>query len=77
MQQSNVIFAYLLIAFLLYITLKGELGDYINLLRGGPGGAKPGEASASNDNLKNSAQGLINNVGNLNDASKAILDIFG
>lgn len=35
MQQSNVIFANLLIAYLLFITLKGKLPIYITLLRGG------------------------------------------
>lgn len=35
MQQSNVIFANLFIAYFLFITLKGELPTYLNLLRGG------------------------------------------
>lgn len=35
MQQSNVIFANLLIAYVIFITMKGELPQYIDLLRGG------------------------------------------
>lgn len=34
-QQSNVIFAALLIAFILFITNRGELPTYLTLLRGG------------------------------------------
>lgn len=34
MQQSNVIFGALLIAFIMFITLRGELQTYISLLRG-------------------------------------------
>ena len=35
MQQSNVIFANLFIAYFLFVTAKGELPSYIDLLRGG------------------------------------------
>ncbi len=35
MQQSSAIFANLLIAYLLFITLRGELPIYLTLLRGG------------------------------------------
>lgn len=42
MQQSNVIFGALLIAFIVYITARGELATYIQLLRGG--GAQAGAA---------------------------------
>lgn len=34
MQQSNVIFAALFIAFLVYIVTKGELSTYIGFLKG-------------------------------------------
>lgn len=34
MQQSNVIFAALFIAFIVYITTKGELATYIGFLKG-------------------------------------------
>lgn len=34
MQQSNVIFAALFVAFVVYITSKGELPNYINILKG-------------------------------------------
>lgn len=34
MQQSNFIFGVILIAFIVFITVRGELPDYISLLRG-------------------------------------------
>jgi hypothetical protein len=34
--QSNVIFAYLLIAYLIFITMRGELPIYMGFLLGGP-----------------------------------------
>jgi hypothetical protein len=34
-QQSNVIFGALLIAFIVFITLRGELPTYLTILRGG------------------------------------------
>jgi hypothetical protein len=47
MQQSNVIFAYILIAYLFYITLKGEFSTYIDLLRGGGQEATPSVAGSA------------------------------
>jgi hypothetical protein len=35
MQQSNFIFGMMLLAFIVYITVKGQLQNYITLLRGG------------------------------------------
>lgn len=43
MQQSNVIFGFLLFAYFLFITLRGELATYITLLRGG--GAQPAQTA--------------------------------
>lgn len=35
MQQSNVIFGFIAVAFVVFITMRGELPTYIQLLRGG------------------------------------------
>jgi hypothetical protein len=49
--QSTIVFFFLLIAFLIYITQRGELGAYLALLYGGgtpsPTPAPPGGGSAS------------------------------
>jgi hypothetical protein len=44
MGQSNAIFGFLFIAFLVYITMKGELPVYLGFLFGGPqvGGSQRG-----------------------------------
>lgn len=34
MQQSNIIFGFLLVAFVVFITVRGELPTYLSLLRG-------------------------------------------
>lgn len=54
MQQSNFIFGMLLIAYIVYITAKGELPTYIQLLRGG--GAQPAGTSA---NAGSAASGIL------------------
>lgn len=49
MQQSNVIFGMLLLAFIVFITTKGELPSYITLLRGGSaGGSAPASDKPAN-----------------------------
>lgn len=45
MDQSNKIFAAIFIAFIVYITMKGELPVYLTFIRGG--GAQPTPSSAS------------------------------
>lgn len=74
MQQSNVIFAAILIGFILFITNKGELATYLQFLRGG-GAQTPLAAPASGggggaDNsglnlgtLGNALQGKVNTTG--------------
>ncbi len=52
MQQSNVIFANLFIAYFLFITLRGELPTYITLLRGG-GAQGAGNAGALGGDILN------------------------
>jgi hypothetical protein len=41
-QQSNVIFAAILIAYIIFITMRGELSSYIELLKGNTAGANSG-----------------------------------
>lgn len=48
MQQSNVIFGSLLLAYIVFITLRGELPAYITILRGG--GAVAGSSSSPSNN---------------------------
>lgn len=43
MQQSSIIFAALLVAFIVFITQRGELPTYLTLLRGG--GTQPNQQS--------------------------------
>jgi hypothetical protein len=60
-QQSNVIFAMILIAFIVFITVRGELPAYLSLLRGstangsspagGTGNLQAGSAPASSNGL--------------------------
>jgi len=44
MSQSNVIFAFLLVSFLVWITVKGELTTYINYLTKGAASAQAASA---------------------------------
>ena len=55
MQQSNVIFAAIFLAFLIFITIKGELPAYLAIFfgsSGASGSASAGGASASADAIK-------------------------
>lgn len=47
MQQSNIIIGYITIAYLIFITLRGELPTYITILRGGDANAAGTPAGAS------------------------------
>lgn len=59
MQQSNVIFATLLIAYIIFITMKGELSLYLTLLRGG--GQQPGNAgTGASDPITSLFKGAAN-----------------
>lgn len=60
MQQSNVIFANLFIAYFLFITMKGELPQYIDLIRGG-GQQATNSAAASGNAVVQGAEALLNN----------------
>lgn len=60
MQQSSVIFANLLVGYLLFITLRGELPIYIQLLRGG--GQQPAAGGGGGGNaITNGAASFLNN----------------
>ena len=61
MQQNNVIFATIGVAYLLFITLKGELPNYITLLRGGgpQASGNTGTANAANNPVVAGAQALL------------------
>lgn len=63
MPQSSVIFAYLLIAYLIFIGLRGELPDYILLLRGG--GQQPAAGGAGSSATSSGASSLIDQANNL------------
>lgn len=60
MQQSSVIFANLLIAYLIFISLRGELPTYLTLLRGG--GQQPSTGAGGGGNaITAGANALLNN----------------
>jgi len=67
MQQSNVIFGALFIAYLVFITVRGELGTYLDILRGNTT-SQSSNASGSNSlasgvaSLENSANALTGNT---------------
>lgn len=61
MQQSNVIFANLVIAYLLFITLRGELPSYITLLRGGGTKSQGGNPISGSNPITEGAAALLDN----------------
>lgn len=61
MQQSSVIFANLLVAYLLFITARGELSSYINLLRGGGNSSATSTNGTANNAVVSGANALLNN----------------
>lgn len=75
-QQSNVIFAALFIAFLAFITMRGELRRYMGFLIGTPtGGTSPAAPAASTNGNPlafgkswtgpNTDNNIFNDIGNL------------
>lgn len=71
MQQSNAIFGSIVIAYLIFITGKGELGGYITLLRGGgqqPQAAADGSSSGGifGDVIGKLKSGVDNLIGDSN-----------
>lgn len=88
MQQSNVIFGALLLAYLLFITLRGELPAYITLLRGGGAANNSTGETTSSNAVVSGAQALLNNnpfdtsaipaASNVSpQQAQGILDVFG
>lgn len=61
MRQSTVIFGAILFAFVVYITMRGQLDDYIDLFKSKP---KASASSSSGSNV-------------LGDAGNAISDVLG
>lgn len=66
MQQSNVIFAAILIGFVLFITNKGELPIYLTLLRGGGQQTALASGGAGGSGSSGNSGGL--NLGTLGNA---------
>lgn len=80
MQQSNFIFGMILLAFIVFITTRGELPAYISLLRGGTAsgdtGGASGAAADSATSSGNIGQTLTKGAMSLDNAKK-LLDLFG
>lgn len=66
MQQSNFIFGMLLIAFLVFITARGELATYLQLLKGE--GSQAGSAGTSGNAVSAAGNTLNQIAGQLNNA---------
>jgi hypothetical protein len=86
MQQSNVIFGMLLLAFIVFITVRGELQTYLTLLRGG--GTPNGSSSvgtSSDGSFLGGVDDIIGKAGKMsgasdtmtNAAAHGIIDVFG
>jgi len=54
--QSTIVFFFLLAAFLIYITQRGELDAYLALLFSGTGGTSPATAPSTTSAAQNVAQ---------------------
>lgn len=72
MRQSNVIFGALLFAFIVYITVRGQLPAYLDLFRGKGSGASGNSASAE----KASSSGTSHNATNAVDTALSVFDKF-
>lgn len=87
MQQSNVIFGALFLAFIVFITVRGELPTYLSLLRGSGQTKNIGNEGSisvgSSDNPFDIAK-VTGNIGTALDTGKdaisnaaKLLDLFG
>jgi hypothetical protein len=71
MRQSNIIFATIVFAFVIYITLRGQLSDYIALFTGASTTTKAADNTQSTaapnalENLGKSVQNLRNIYSNM------------
>lgn len=68
--QSNVIFGFIFVAYIFYITAKGELATYLDILRGGGQQVSPAAqtAAAQSSGLIDAGQ-IINSDGTASDAT--------
>lgn len=73
MRQSTVIFASLIFAFVIYITVRGQLDDYIDLFK--PNGSAP--SSKSNDALAGAASKTSDAISNVLNKTKDMLGLGG
>lgn len=70
MRQSNIIFGSLLFAFIVYITIRGQLPGYLDLFRGRGNGGQ--SASASGDKTPTSGT-----PSKPDDAIQSALNVYG
>lgn len=72
--QSNIIFAFIFVAFIFYITARGELATYIDILRGGgqqPSGAAGASSTMESGNILNEANTILGAAQNQTDINTA------
>lgn len=77
MQQSNAIFGAVFIAYIVFITIRGELASYVTLLKGGGTPATAGSSGGSANPLGSALQegeNLVNGNSSILDTSS--LDSF-
>lgn len=63
--QSNVIFGFIVVAFLFFITARGELATYLTILRGG--GQQASSGSSINTSSASNITSAISESGSLGD----------
>ena len=68
MRQSTIIFGSLLLAFVVYITLRGQLPSYLNLFtgKGANTNSKGSTATQNNSTDSKSSNNFFNSVNKLN-----------
>ena len=72
MRQSTVIFGTLLAAFVIYITIRGQLPSYLSLFTGATTEPVAPKNSTTNDN-----KGSSGNSGSVVDKATSLLNQFG
>ena len=71
MRQSNVIFGTLIFAFIVFITMRGQLPAYLDLFKSKPPEVKNSKSSSIFDGFKNSFNDFVNGLkGDATDAAK-------
>ena len=74
--QSNVIFGFILVAYIFFITMRGELGTYLTILRGGGQQASQGSGSGS-DPLSSMGGGMGGILGSVAPVAASALSSGG